>query len=88
MIVGAGYRSLTDRTYAPYFWNATKGYTSLPDYLASNGVDTKGATFSDNWMIEALKISADGTTIVGQAFKNGVHRVFRVRRAGGWQNAL
>ena len=88
-IVGVGHKSLTEPwVQVPYFWNATKGYTSLPDYLASNGVDTKGATLAADYGWDSTKISADGTTIVGRAVKNGLSRVYRIRRTGGWQNAL
>lgn len=66
-----------------YFWNASLGVTGLENYLVEQGVGLK-----DSDIHEITRVSADGTTIIGRAVKDGVSRTFRARHPDGWQSAL
>lgn len=65
-----------------YLWNTTLGLTSLRSYLSAQNVNLKGATSLRN-----LRLSADGTTIIGRTTKDGTSRTFRARHPLGWQSA-
>src|SRR5262245_61851950 len=65
LIGGQGFRIIPDEIQGEAFiWSPAEGMVNLGAYLAARGFDLSGWT-----LLDALGISADGRTIVGQGLR-------------------